>query len=126
MAALAGSLADARPFLRFAAVTPPDGPVAVWNAEMDADDFDDYLAAEVTDASRVVVGHLRRPANVGHGQPARPQATVAWLRWYGASVWIIDTWSRLCAWNGVDPLDAAGVARLTAALDEIKAEAGAK
>lgn len=37
---------------------------------------------------------------------------------------MIDTWTRLGAWNGIDPGDNAGVARLCAALDEIKAAAG--
>jgi hypothetical protein len=47
-----------------------------------------------------------------------------WLRYFGCTDWIIDTWTRVCAWNGIDLIDNNGVARLTAVIDEIKAEAG--
>jgi len=49
---------------------------------------------------------------------------VSWLRRHGITVWIIDSWTRLCAWNGTDVIDNFGVGKLTAAVDEIKAEAG--
>ena len=58
-----GSLADGTSFLGFAPVHPPAGPVGVWNCEMDPDDFDDYLAPHVTDASRVVTCALAMPSS---------------------------------------------------------------
>ena len=91
---------------------------------MDADDFDDYLAPHVTDASRIVPAHLRgHPMPLASSAAARKEA-VDWLRWHGITVWFIDSWTRLCAWNGTDPLDNFAVGKLTAVLDEIKAEAG--
>jgi len=124
VASTLGSLADGSPFLGFREVHQPAGPVAVWNCEMDADDFDDYLVPHVADRSRVVPAHLRwRPVPLLTSQPAREE-TVRWLRYFGVAVWMIDTWTRLCAWNNIDPIDNAAVARLTAYLDEIKHEAG--
>jgi hypothetical protein len=120
----AGSLADGRPFLGFADVHPPAGPVALWNCEMDPDEFDDFLLPHVTDHSRVAEAHLRsHPMPVLISAAARAEA-VRWLRWTGAQAWGIDSWTRLCAWNGIDPLDNFGVGRLTAVMDEIKGEAG--
>jgi hypothetical protein len=120
----AGSLADGRAFLGFRDVHPPAGRVAMWNLEMDPDEFDDYLTPHVTDHSRIAVAHLRgHPMPVLTSQAARDEA-VGWLRQHGASAWLIDSWTRLCAWCGIDPADNFGVARLTAAIDEIKAEAG--
>jgi hypothetical protein len=120
----AGSLADGRPFLGFAPVHPPAGPVALWNCEMDPDEFDDYLTPHVANHSRIAVAHLRgHPMPVLTSQAARDEA-VGWLRWCGALAWGIDSWTRLCAWNGIDPADNFAVARLTAVMDEVKAEAG--
>jgi hypothetical protein len=39
-------------------------------------------------------------------------------------IWINDSWARLCAWSGIDENDNSGVARLAAAIDEIKSQAG--
>jgi hypothetical protein len=120
----AGSLADGQPFLGFAPVHPPQGRVALWNTEMDADEFDDYLLPHVTDQTRIAVAHLRgHPMPVLTSAAARAEA-VGWLREHQASAWIIDSWTRLCAWCGTDPADNFAVARLTAVMDEIKAEAG--
>jgi hypothetical protein len=120
-----GSLADGTPFLGFAPVHPPAGPVAVWNCEMDREEFDDlYLAPYVRDHTRVIPAHLRyKPMPVLASRAAR-EDTVAWLRYYGVAVWVIDTWTRLCAWNGIDPAANAGVAALAACVDEIRGEAG--
>jgi hypothetical protein len=124
LGSLAGSLADGRPFLGFAAVSQPAGRIGIWNCEMDADDFDDYMTVETSQPDRIAVAHLRAaPMPFMVSQPAR-DAAVGWLRYYGVQVWILDTWSRLCAWNGIDPMDNSGVARLTAAVDEIKYDAG--
>jgi hypothetical protein len=122
---LTGALADGGKFLGFAPVHVPAGLVGMWNCEMDRSEFDDlYLAPYVRNRARVAVAHLRsKPMPILSSRPARDY-TVAWLRHFGVQVWIIDTWTRLCAWNGIDPADNAGVARLTAFLDEIKAEAG--
>jgi hypothetical protein len=120
----AGALADGTPFLGFATVYSPAGLIGIWNCEMDADDFDDYLVPHVTDRTRIAVAHLRgHPMALATSQAARDEA-VKWLRDHGITVWMIDSWTRLCAWNGTDPLDNFGVGKLTAAVDEIKAEAG--
>ena len=124
LASAAGSLADGTPFLGFVPVHPPAGTVAVWNCEMDPDDFDDYLLPHVTDRSRIIPAHLRwRPVPLLTSKKDRDM-TVAWLRFHSAQAWIIDSWTRLCAWNNIDPIDNAAVGRLTAYLDEIKHEAG--
>jgi len=124
VASLAGSLADGTPFLGFAPVSKPAGTVAIWNCEMDPDDFDDYLRPHVSDASRIIPAHLRgRPVNLLNSQADR-EMTVAWLRFHSASAWIIDSWTRVCAWCRIDPIDNGAVAELTACLDEIKQQAG--
>lgn len=120
----AGALADGTPFLGFGEVHQPAGRVGMWNCEMDADDFDDYLAPHVSDTGRVAVAHLRgHPMPLASSAAAREEA-VGWLRWQGITVWVIDSWTRLCAWNNTDPIDNYAVGRLTAVIDEIKAEAG--
>jgi hypothetical protein len=119
----AGSLADGHLFLGFAPVHPPAGRIGLWNCEMDADEFDDFLTPHVTDHSRIAEAHLRgHPMPVLTSPAARAEAA-GWLRWHGVAVWIIDSWTRLCAWCGTDPADNFAVARLTAVMDEIKAEA---
>jgi hypothetical protein len=124
MDSAAGSLADGTPFLGFAPVHKPAGAVGMWNTEMDADDFDDYLSPHVTDTSRIAVAHLRwHPMNLLSSQAARDEA-VRWLRWHGVTTWMIDSWTRLCAWCSIDPADNFAVPRLTAKIDEIKHEAG--
>lgn len=124
LASVAGALADGTPFLGFAPAHKPDGTVALWNCEMDPDDFDDYILPHVADLTRIVPAHLRgRPVPLLTSRKDR-EMTVAWLRFHSAQVWIIDSWTRLCAWNNIDPIDNAAVGRLTAYLDEIKGEAG--
>jgi hypothetical protein len=121
---VAGSLADGTPFLGFRAVHKPDRAAGLWNCEMDPDDFDDYLTPHVTDRTRIAVAHLRgHPMPLMSSAPARAEA-VGWLREHEVAVWIIDSWTRLCAWCGIDPIDNFAVSKLTAVLDEIKAEAG--
>lgn len=121
---LAGSLADGTDFLGFRTVHPPAGRIGIWNLEMDPDDFDDYLAPHVADRTRIAVAHLRgHPMPLASSAPARHEA-VSWLRDQGVSTWITDSWTRLCAWCGIDPIDNFAVGKLTAVLDEIKAEAG--
>jgi hypothetical protein len=123
--AVIGVLADGGRFLGIADAYPPEGRIGVWNCEMTAHEFDDEcLVPYVRDHNRVAVCQLR-----GHPMPiltsdlAR-QVAIAWLRYWQVQVWVVDTWTKLCAWNGVDPGDNAGVARLTACVDEIKADAG--
>jgi len=53
--------------LGFATVHPPAGTIGLWNCEMEADDFDDYLVRHVTDTGRIAVAHLR-----GHPMAWRP------------------------------------------------------
>ena len=120
---LLGSYADSTPFLGFWPVHPHEGrTAAVWNTEMDGDDFDDYLAAHVRNTDRVVPAHLQhRPVALLTSARAW---TVRWLRSAHAGLWLVDSWTRLCAWCGVDPIDNFAVSKLTAVLDEIKGEAG--
>ena len=122
-AAAAGALADGRPFLG-GTNNVRQSRVSWWNLEMTGPDADDYLAAETEPGSRdrVRVAHLRSsPVPLLRSEPAR-----RWARenLEGCQVWVVDTWTRLCAWNGVDVNDNAGASELAACLDELKAGAG--
>ena len=121
-----GSVVDGTPFLGFAPAYPPAGRVGIWNCEMDEHHFDDYMAPHIAGRDRVAVAHLRGHPMPLLSSPAARDELVRWLRYWHVEVWVADSWTRLCAWSGIDPLDNSGVAKLTAAVDEIKAEAGVK
>lgn len=120
-----GSLATGTPFLGFAPVKVPPRTVAWWNLEMDGNDADDYLAGCVPPGearSRVRMAALREhPVPFLRSDPAMRLAieTIS-----GCKTWVIDTWTRLCAWNGVDVSDNAGSSELASAIDQLCAAAG--
>jgi hypothetical protein len=123
---LVRALADGGDFLQRFEVAPlAEGErVAVWNNEMDRQDFEDYLEkAGVVHGDRVAIWNLR-----GHSVPllteAGREAAVKWLRAVNAKYWVIDPWYRVCAWNVVDENSNADVATLLQAIDEIAAAAG--
>ena len=97
--------------------------VTWWNLEMDEDNANDYLAVTPAKARKnVMTHHLRaHPVPFLTSAPARDWALQA-LK--GSDVWVIDTWTRLCAVNGVNVSDNYEVTQLAAAVDELMAEAG--
>ena len=123
---LVRSLVDGGQFLqRFAVTVLPEGErVAVWNAEMDANDYEDYLAeAGVINGEQVAIWNLR-----GFSVPILSDAgcdeAIRWLKSVNARYWLIDPWVRVCAWNGVNENENNEVSELTQRIDEIAAAAG--
>jgi hypothetical protein len=118
-----GAVASGTPFLGVPRAVAKRR-VCWWNLEMGEHDADDYLAAAVPAGSHadVMMAHLRSsPVPLLRSEPARRWARESLS---GCEVWVLDTWTRLCAWNGVDVNDNAGSAELAACLDELMAECG--
>jgi hypothetical protein len=121
---LTRSLTEGSSFLGRFAVKPPQGRVGVWNAEMEADDYQGYLSkAGVRKAEQVVIWNLR-----GYRVPltsdAAAEAAVEWLRSNEVAYWIIDPWARICSWSGADENVNAEIAPLLQRVDEIANDAG--
>jgi len=121
---LTRSLTEGSQFLGQFAVKRVDGRVGVWNAEMEADDYETYLKqAGVTKTDRVVIWNLR-----GYRVPltsdAAAEAAVEWLKSNDVRYWIIDPWSRVCSWSGADENVNAEVGPLLQRVDEIANDAG--
>jgi hypothetical protein len=121
---LTRSLTEGSQFLGQFAVKRVEGRVGVWNAEMEADDYETYLKqAGVTKTDRVVIWNLR-----GYRVPltsdAAAEAAVEWLRSNDVRYWIIDPWSRVCSWSGADENVNAEVGPLLQRVDEIASDAG--
>ncbi len=121
---LTRSLTEGSQFLGRFAVKRVDGRVGVWNAEMEADDYESYLQqAGVTKTNRVVIWNLR-----GYRVPltsdAAAEAAVEWLRSNNVKYWIIDPWSRICSWSGADENVNSEVGPLLQRVDEIASDAG--
>lgn len=121
---LTRSLTEGSQFLGRFAVKRPRGRVGVWNAEMEDADYESYLRdAGVTQSDRVAIWNLR-----GYRVPltsdAAADAATAWLRDNDVAYWIIDPWSRLCSWAGVDENVNAEVGTLLQRVDEIANDAG--
>jgi len=101
-----------------------DRAVMWWNTEMDRDDWEGYIRGMgIGAADRIMPRHLR-----GRTVPLLTERGREWtienLRVNNVDVWFIDSWRVLCAWNGVHENDNSGGGQLTAAIDEIKQEAG--
>lgn len=121
---LTRSLTEGSQFLGRFAVKRPEGRVGVWNAEMESDDYEDYLmAAGVSQDDRVAIWNLR-----GYRVPltcdAGAEAAVEWLRSNDVAYWIIDPWARMCSWSGADENANAEVGPLLQRVDEIAGDAG--
>lgn len=116
------SLVDGLPFLG-REVTPFDGRVAWVNGEMDQWDWLDYARPlKIKAKERVSALHLRDgrlPIMDDHAA----ELLVKWLVDQEVRVLVVDSWRRLCAWNGVDENVNAEVEPLTARIDQIKKEA---
>ncbi len=121
---LTRSLTEGTPFLGRFAVKRPEGRVGVWNAEMEPEDYQDYLGqAGVTQTDRVAIWNLR-----GYRLPllsdAAADKAVEWLRGNDVAYWIIDPWARVCAWAGADENANNEVGPLLQRVDEIANDAG--
>ncbi len=99
--------------------------VGIWNCEMTEDGFLHYgRDAGVHNADRAALKNLRgNSVPFMHNEMAREQ-TVQWLGRHGVKIWIIDSWSKICAWNNVDMSDNTEVMKLCDELDQIKKDAG--
>jgi hypothetical protein len=119
------ALVDDEPFLGQPTRLPKGARVTWLNGEMDADDFvHDYAAPlDIRNAARIHVMHLR-----GLRVPLLSDVGAEWmineLRRNDTGVWLVDSWRRLLAWNGIAEIDNAGIEQLTVRIDEIKKEAG--
>ena len=123
---LVRALVDGGEFLqRFNVAAMADGErVAVWNAEMDAEDYEDYLeGAGVVNGDQVAIWNLRGFSVPILSDAGRDQA-IEWLRSVNAKYWLIDPWIRVCAWNGVNENENHEVSELTQRIDEIAHAAG--
>lgn len=119
------ALAGEEKLLGWAPVNHGGRRVAVMNLDMEPWDFRDYLICVAPAAAeKVAVAHLRHSPMPVLSSSAAFDRVVAWLKWHQAQVLVVDTWGKLCAWNGVDPNDNAGVSELTSCLDQLMAEAG--
>lgn len=121
---LTRSLTEGSNFLGQYAVKAVDGRVGVWNAEMEADDYETYLRdAGVARTDKVCIWNLR-----GYRVPltsdAAAEAAVNWLRDNEVSYWIIDPWARVCSWSATDENVNAEVGPLLQRVDEIASDAG--
>ncbi len=121
------SMVDGTPlFGRFEVPEDIEGTkIGIWNCEMTEDGFLHYgRKAGVQHADRAALKNLRG-YNVPflHNEKARDE-TVQWLGRNGVKIWIIDSWSKICAWNGIDMSDNSEVMKLCDELDKIKNDAG--
>jgi AAA domain len=121
---LAACLVDGKAFLDRDTYLPAGTTVAWFNGEMDGDDWNDAARPlDILNADALAVLHLR-----GYSMPIMNDNVAEWtskyLRNANASVWIMDSWRVLCAWNGMNENDNNDVGQLTARIDEIKRDAG--
>ena len=119
---LARSLVDGHPFLGRYDVAAVDGRVAIFNYEVDRDQYREWLRdLNIDDTDRVVPLNLRGyrlPLEV----PFVEDWVVAWLQRHEARVWIVDPFAR--AATGIDENSNTEVGRWLDTLDVIKARAG--
>lgn len=119
------SLADGEPFLnKFEVRRSLAGRVGVWNCEMEAQDFVEYLTRmQIRSDDRIVMGNLR-DYRVNLMTDVGMQWTISWLLSREVEIWMPDPWSKMCAWAGVDENDNSQVKQLLNRIDEIKRLAG--
>lgn len=101
--------------------------VGIWNCEMTRKGFLSYMKnSGIRNGHKGKIHHLRgHPVPFMSNELAR-EKTVEWLAENNIQIWVIDSWSILCAWNKVDMNDNSEVMRLCAELDSIKQEAGVR
>lgn len=126
LASLLRSLLDGYKFLDHFDVsdTAADKRIGIWNGEMDDDEFISYMKnADIRNGHMAEVMHLRgKNVPFMHNQSAREE-TIEWLASNNIKVWIIDSMTRLAAWNKVDKKDGS-IDQLCNEIDLIKEEAG--
>ena len=122
------SLASQTPFLGSMEVASMGAStVGFWSLEMTQAVLEDrYLRPQGMDeneASNLIIWHGR-----GYSIPLMSQVgkdwAVQWLRQEMVSVWVIDSFARICGMAGVEANDNDQVLALLRQLDEIKHEAG--
>lgn len=123
------SILDGTPFLNEFEVQDDvdELRVGIWNCEMTRSGFLSYMKnAGIQNGNKAKIHHLRGcPTPVMSNEVAR-EKTIEWLAENNIKIWIVDSWSILCAWNKVDMNDNSEVMRLCAELDSIKQEAGVR
>lgn len=121
---LVQSLVDGDPFLGQFEVTGLSGNVGMWNGEMDAQDFDEYLLAmKIREMRRVQIAHLQGYKVNLLSDEGRKWA-IKWLGDRDIEVWVPDPWSKICSWSGIEENDNTGVKQLQVRIEEIRREAG--
>lgn len=121
---LVQSLVDGDPFLGQFEVTGLSGNVGMWNGEMDAQDFDEYLLAmKIREMRRVQIAHLQGYKVNLLSDEGRKWA-IKWLSDRDIEVWVPDPWSKICSWSGIEENDNTGVKQLQVRIEEIRREAG--
>lgn len=115
------SLVDGVPFLGREVITPLTGNVAVFNYELDSDEFTMWLNELcITNTQKVHVLNLRGqrlPIMTDHGA----EWTIEWLKSRDIEFWIIDPAARAITGSGAEENNS-DVSKFTDQLDAIKAE----
>jgi hypothetical protein len=124
---LARALVDGHEFMGRRVALPKGSRVAWLNGEMDSWDFNDYaLPLAFRNPDRVAALHLRGGRLPFLDNEAACDWLVKWLVDNETAVWVVDSWRRLCVWNGISENDNEEVERLTAKLDQVKNDAGVR
>ncbi|MFJ1537743.1 AAA family ATPase [Micromonospora chalcea] len=124
---LVADLVAGRPFLGRETFLP-SGSIAWINGEMDAHDWTDEirpLTAGLSKADQdriILLQHRGKPLQILNDTSA--ERFVEWLRKHEVKLIVLDSWRKLCVWNGINENENQGAERLTDRIDQIKAEAG--
>ncbi len=117
-------LADGAPFLGRFDTTPVDGGIAVFNYEVDAEQYRKWMReVGVVNTAKVHMLHLRGK-RLPIVDPRVREWVIRWLRERGIKVWIVDPFSRAAVGSVVNGNDEMQVGTFLDHLDVIKAEAG--
>jgi hypothetical protein len=117
-------LADGEPFLDRFDTTPVDGGIAVFNYEVGAEQYRDWMRdVGVVNADKVHMLHLRGK-RLPIADPRVRAWVVSWLRERDIKVWVVDPFSRAAIGSVDDGNAEMKVGTFLDHLDVIKAEAG--
>lgn len=117
-------LADGEPFLNRFDTTPVDGGIAVFNYEVGAEQYRDWMRdVRISNVDKVHLLHLRGK-RLPIGDPHVRAWLTQWLRVRGIKVWVIDPYSRAAIGTVDNGNDEMKVGTFLDHLDVIKAEAG--
>jgi DNA-binding transcriptional ArsR family regulator len=118
------SLADGVPFLGEFEAKQISGRIGMWNAEMDEQDYVDYLRAMgIQNVDKVAIYNLRG-YSVSLLDDESLDWAVNWLKQNEVEIWIPDPWSKLVSWCGVDENDNSKLKRVQTRIEEIQRAAG--